>query len=255
MGNMDTSIRPEIFSRCSSFNGEQCVDVYNALLFALCEVRMFHGAYALIRRIIRKGLVPDKRTYMVLVNGWCSSGKLREAQQFLEEMINKGFNPSVRRRDLVIEGLLNAGIDEAFRLLYNAIEDGHRPFPSLYAPRIKGMCMRGQFDDAICFFGEMKICGSSQLFGLDLTPISRCYDMVIDGLKNCGKHDLEMYNIELKDDRSAAEYESWLILDSSGKNWGFVPNHRKESNRRKLCSLDEAGIDRFKSESRDWSVP
>ncbi|KAF2287488.1 hypothetical protein GH714_000884 [Hevea brasiliensis] len=254
---------------------------------------MFHGSYALIRRIIRKGLVPDKRTYMVLVNGWCSSGKLREAQQFLEEMINKGFNPSVRRRDLVIEGLLNAGylesakkmvikitkegfvpdvntfnslmeavckvgevgrIDEAFRLLHNAIEDGHTPFPSLYAPRIKGMCMRGQFDDAFCFFGEMKICGSSQLFGLDLTPISRCYDMVIDGLKNCGKHDLEMYNIELKDDRSAAEYESWLILDSSGKNWGFVPNYRKESNRRKLCSLDEAGVDRFKSESRDWSV-
>ncbi|KAF2287476.1 hypothetical protein GH714_000810 [Hevea brasiliensis] len=134
---------------------------------------------------------------MVLVNGWCSSGKLREAQQFLEEMINKGFNPSVRRRDLMIEGLLNAGylesakkmvikitkegfvpdvntfnslmeavckvgevgrIDEAFRLLHNAIEDGHRPFPSLYGPRIKG-CMRGQFDDAFCFFGEMKVKG------------------------------------------------------------------------------------------------
>ncbi|KAF2287496.1 hypothetical protein GH714_000937 [Hevea brasiliensis] len=218
---------------------------------------MFNGAYGLIRRIIRKGLVPDKRTYMVLVNGWCSSGKLREAQQFLEEMINKGFNPSVRRRDLVIEGLLNAGylesvkkmvikitkegfvpdvntfnslmeavckvgevgrIDEAFRLLHNAIEDGHWPFPSLYAPRIKGMCMRGQFDDAFCFFGEMKICGSSQLFGLDLTPNSRCYDMIIDGLKNCGKRDLEKYNIELKDDRSAAESSPFDVMNDDNSN-------------------------------------
>ncbi|KAG8648066.1 pentatricopeptide repeat-containing protein At5g18390, mitochondrial [Manihot esculenta] len=278
----------EVFNKCDGLNCLQGVDVYNALLFALCEVKMFHGAYGLIRRMIRKGLVPDKRTYAVLVNGWCCNGKLREAQDFLDEMSKKGFNPPVRGRDILIEGLLNAGyleaakkmvtkmtkegfvpdvntfnslieaicnagevefcvdmyhgvcklglcpdintyrilipavskvgrIDEALRLLHNSIEDGHRPFPSLYAPIIKGMFKRGQFDDAFCFFGEMKVkghppnrpvytmlitmCGRGGRFveaanylvemtELGLTPISRCFDMVSDGLKNCGKHDL-----------------------------------------------------------------
>ncbi|XVF57033.1 hypothetical protein PTKIN_Ptkin06aG0170400 [Pterospermum kingtungense] len=278
----------EVFNKSTSLGCKQTVSVYNSLLFALCEGKMFHGAYALIRRMIRKGEVPDKRTYAVLVNGWCSAGKMREAQDFLEEMSKKGFNPPVRGRDLLIEGLLNAGyleeakkmvrrmtkegvvpdvgtlnslvetickteevdfcldmyhsvcklglcpdintykilipaaskvgrIDEAFRLLNNSIEQGYRPFPSLYAPIIKGLCRKGQFDDAFSFFSEMKIKGHSpnrpvytmlitmcgrggrfmeaanylvEMTELGLAPISRCFDMVTDGLKNCGKHDL-----------------------------------------------------------------
>uniref|UniRef100_A0A6N2NM92 Pentacotripeptide-repeat region of PRORP domain-containing protein n=1 Tax=Salix viminalis TaxID=40686 RepID=A0A6N2NM92_SALVM len=108
-------------------------------------------------------------------------------------------------------------IDEAFRFLHNLIEDGHKPFPSLYAPIIKGMFRRGQFDDAFCFFSEMKVkghppnrpvytmmitmCGRGgkhveaanylvEMTEIGLVPISRCFDMVTDGLKNCGKHDL-----------------------------------------------------------------
>ncbi|EXB93122.1 hypothetical protein L484_024459 [Morus notabilis] len=279
----------EVFNRVPKiFNCSQTVEVYNSLLFALCEVKLFHGAYALVRRMIRKEVVPDKRTYSILVNAWCSAGKMREAQNFLSEMSKKGFNPPVRGRDLLIEGLLNAGyiesakemvrkmvkegflpdvstfnslvevickseevefcidlyhqvcglglcpdintykvlipavskagqIDEAFRLLHSSIEDGHKPFPSLYAPIIKGMCRKGQFDDALCFFGEMKVkghppnrpvytmlitmCGRGGRFvdaanylvemtEIGLTPISRCFDLVTDGLKNCGKHDL-----------------------------------------------------------------
>ncbi|XP_031282627.1 pentatricopeptide repeat-containing protein At5g18390, mitochondrial isoform X3 [Pistacia vera] len=285
-GLVDNAV--EIFNKSEVFNCEKSVALYNSLLFALCEVKLFHGAYALIRRMVRKGVVPDKRTYMILVNAWCSSGKLREAQEFLQEMSDKGFNPPVRGRDLLIQGLLNAGylesakqmvskmikqgflpdietfnslieticksgevefcvdmyynacrlglcvdintykilipavskigmIDEAFRLLNNLVEDGHKPFPSLYAPIIKGMFRRGQFDDGFCFFSEMKIkghppnrpvytmlitmCGRGGKFvdaanylvemtEIGLTPISRCFDMVTDGLKNCGKHDL-----------------------------------------------------------------
>lgn len=282
----------EIFnkSKTPSLNCPQTLEIHNSLLFALCEVKLFHAAYALIRRMIRKGQVPNKSTYAILVNAWCAAGKMREAQEFLEEMSRKGFNPPVRGRDLLIEGLLNAGylesakdmvrkmtkegfvpdiqtfnsliqticnnisgevefcvtlynqvcklglspdintykilipavskagmVDEAFRLLNNSIEDGHRPFPSLYAPIIKAMCRKGLFDDAFCFFSDMKVKGHSpnrpvytmlitmcgrggrfveaanylvEMTELGLTPISRCFDMVTDGLKNCGNHDL-----------------------------------------------------------------
>lgn len=59
--------------------------------------------------MLRKGISPDKRTYALLVNAWCSAGKLREARQFLQEISDKGFTPPLRGRDLLIEGLLNAG--------------------------------------------------------------------------------------------------------------------------------------------------
>ncbi|KAL3753341.1 hypothetical protein ACJRO7_000693 [Eucalyptus globulus] len=286
----------EIFNKLKHFDCKQNVDTHNSLLFALCEVKMFHGAYALIRRMIRKGEAPDKRTFAILVNGWCSAGKMREAQEFLEEMSRKGFNPPVRGRDLLIEGLLNAGylesakgmvrkmtkegfvpdvgtfnslmeaivksgeldfglslyhsvcklglcpdivtykllipavskagmIDEAFRLLHRSIEDGHKPFPSLYAPIIKGMFRMGQFDDAFSFFSEMKLkghppnrpvytmlitmCGRggryveaanylAEMTEFGFTPISRCFDMVTDGLRSCGKHDLAEKMMQLE---------------------------------------------------------
>ncbi|OIW02107.1 hypothetical protein TanjilG_26647 [Lupinus angustifolius] len=279
----------KVFNKASVFKCDQNnVGLYNSLLFALCESKLFHGAYALIRRMVRKGVSPDKRTYSILVNAWCSNGKMREAQEFLKEMSDKGFSPPVRGRDLLIEGLLNAGfyesakemvrkmmkegfvpdvgtfnalvevlckfdevefcvglyhevcklglvpdvntykilipavskaglMDEAFRLLHNSSEDGHKPFPSLYAPIIKALCRRGQFDDAFCFFSDMKMkghppnrpvytmlitmCGRGGRFveaanylvemtEIGLMPMSRCFDMVTDGLKNCGKHDL-----------------------------------------------------------------
>ncbi|KAK7363146.1 hypothetical protein VNO77_05276 [Canavalia gladiata] len=279
----------EVFNRASLFNCPQNVELYNSLLSALCHSKLFHAAYALIRRMVRKGVAPDKATYAILVNAWCSTGKMREAKLFLKEMSDRGFNPPVRGRDLLVEGLLNAGyvesakgmvrkmikqgfvpdvgtfnalvetvcrsseevqfcvdlyhevcalgmvpdvntykiliptlskaglMNEAFSLLDNFVEDGNRPFPSLYAPVIKALCRRGQFDDAFCFFADMKanghppnrplytmlitMCGRAGKFveaanylfemtEMGLLPIPRCFDMVTDGLKNCGKHDL-----------------------------------------------------------------
>ncbi|KAL6546671.1 hypothetical protein OROMI_022392 [Orobanche minor] len=278
----------DLFNGLKKVDCPQTTEVYNSLLFALCEVKNFQGAYALIRRMIRKGSAPDKRTYSVLVNAWCSAGKMREAQEFLEEMSKKGYNPPVRGRDLLIDGLLNAGylesakglvkkmskegfvpdvgtfnclaealtksgeidfcidlfcdvcvlgfcpdietykitiamtskigrVDESLRILHRSIEEGHRPFPSLYAPILKALCRRGQFDDAFSFFGDMKIKGHQpnrplytmlikmcvrggrfveaanylvEMTELNLLPMSQSFDMVTDGLKQCGKHDL-----------------------------------------------------------------
>ncbi|KAL4566383.1 hypothetical protein LXL04_030498 [Taraxacum kok-saghyz] len=278
----------ELFNKSKNFNCTQTTEIYNSLLFALCEVKNFQGAYGLVRRMVRKGITPDKKTYSVLVNGWCTAGKMKEAQNFLEEMSQKGYNPPVRGRDLLIDGLLNAGylesakglvrkmtkegfvcdvttfntlalaicnsgeidfcislyhdvcrlgfcpdietykilitatskigkIDEAFSVLYRSIEDGNKPFPSLYAPILKGLFRNGKFDDAFSFFSDMKVKGHPpnrpvysmvlkmcvrggryieagnylmEMIEFKLSPMSRHFDMVTDGLKNCGKHDM-----------------------------------------------------------------
>ncbi|GAA0162900.1 hypothetical protein Leryth_024492 [Lithospermum erythrorhizon] len=278
----------ELFNRLKNLNCPQTIETYNSLLFSLCEVKNFQGAYSLIRRMIRKNLTPNKRTYSILVTAWCSGGKMKEAQEFLEEMSRRGFNPPVRGRDLLVDGLLNAGylesakglvrkmtkqgfvpdvctfnslaeavcktgeldfcidlfndvcrlglcpdietykiivnaaskagrVNEALEVLHRSTEDGHRPFPSLYAPILKTLCKQGQFDDSLSFFIDMKMKGHPpnrpiytmliKLFArggryveaanyliemteLSLLPTPQSFDMVTDGLKNCGKHDL-----------------------------------------------------------------
>ncbi|KAK9080322.1 hypothetical protein SSX86_000080 [Deinandra increscens subsp. villosa] len=307
----------ELFNKCKNFNCSQTTEIYNSLLFALCEVKNFQGAYGLIRRMVRKGVVPDKKTYSVLVNGWCSAGKMKEAQMFLEEMSQKGFNPPVRGRDLLIGGLLNAGhlesakglvrkmtkegfvpdvstfnslaeaicqsgeidfciglyhdvcrlglspdietykimigvaskigkLDEAFGILYRSIEDGNKPFPSLYAPILKALFRNGMFDDAFSFFSDMKLKGHPpnrpiytmllkmcarggryieaanyliEMTEFKLSPMSRHFDMVTDGLKNCGKHDLakRIEQMEISMRVGATKFKcpkakSWILL-------------------------------------------
>ncbi|TYJ34541.1 hypothetical protein E1A91_A05G175900v1 [Gossypium mustelinum] len=246
-GPIDQAV--EVFNKSTNLGCKQTVSVYNSLLFALCEVKM----------MIRKGEVPDNRTYTVLVNRWCSSRKMNEAQDFLEDMSKKGFNPPVRGRDLLIEGLLNVGYLESAKKMvrrmtkegfvpdiatFNSLVEticktkeidfyidmyhivcklglcpdinsykilipatskvGYKPFPSLYAPIIKGLCRKGQFNDAFSFFGEIKIKGHAPnrpVYTMLITMCGRggrfveaanylCFDMVTDGLKNCGKHDL-----------------------------------------------------------------
>ncbi|CDY51230.1 BnaA03g07080D [Brassica napus] len=143
-------------------------------------------------------------------------------------MVNKmtkgGFVPDVQTFNTLIEAITKSGeVEFCVEMYYTAcklgLSDGHKPFPSLYAPIIKGMCRNGMFDDAFSFFSDMKVkahppnrpvytmlitmCGRGGKFvdaanylvemtEVGLVPISRCFDMVTDGLKNSGKHDLAM---------------------------------------------------------------
>ncbi|KAK8344852.1 hypothetical protein V6Z11_A07G107900 [Gossypium hirsutum] len=260
----------EVFNKSIYLGCKQTVSVYNSLLFALCEVKIFHKAYALIRRMIRKGEVPDKRTYTVLdmsKKGFNPPvrGYLESAKKMVRRMTKEGFVPDIATFNSLVETICKTeeidfcidmyhsvcklGLcpdintykililaaskvdrtDEVFRLLNNSIEQGYKPFPSFYAHIIKGLCKKGQFDDAFSFFGEMKIkghapnrlvytmlitmCGHAGRFveaanylvemtELGLAPISRCFDIVTDGLKNCGKHDLakriEQFEVSLR---------------------------------------------------------
>lgn len=117
----------------------------------------------------------------------------------------------------MISAVSKAGkVDEALRILHRSMDDGRRPFPSLYAPILKALFRRGQFDDAFSFFTDMKIKGHApnrpvytllikmcvrggrfveaanylvEMTQLKLVPKPQHFDMVTDGLKNCGQHD------------------------------------------------------------------
>ncbi|KAK9201163.1 hypothetical protein WN944_016364 [Citrus x changshan-huyou] len=180
--------------------------------------------------MIKQGSVPDLETFNSLIETICKSGEVEFCVEMYYSVCKLGLCADVNTNKISIPAVSKGFmIDEAFRLLCNLVEDGHKSFPSLYAPIIKGMLTRGQFDDAFCFFSEMKIkthppnrpvyamfitmCGRGGRFveaanylvemtEMGLTPISRYFDFATDGLKNCRKHDLaekiEQWEVSLR---------------------------------------------------------
>ncbi|KAF2292426.1 hypothetical protein GH714_022671 [Hevea brasiliensis] len=188
------------------------------LIEGLLNAGYLESAKQMVTKMTKVGFVPDVNTFNSLIEAICKAGEVDFCVDIYHGVCKLGLCPDINTYKILIPAVSKVGrIDEAFRLLHNLIEDGHRPFPSLYAPIIKGMFRRGQFDDAFCFFSEMKVkghppnrpvytmlitmCGRGgryveaanylvEMTEMGLTPISRCFDMVTDGLKNCGKHDL-----------------------------------------------------------------
>ncbi|KAG0489817.1 hypothetical protein HPP92_006680 [Vanilla planifolia] len=72
----------EVFNRMRHFSCSQTTEVYNALLSALSRSRNFHGAYALVRRMHRRSVPPDRRTFSILVDAWCASGSYAKLRIF-----------------------------------------------------------------------------------------------------------------------------------------------------------------------------
>ncbi|KAG4199703.1 hypothetical protein ERO13_A05G164100v2 [Gossypium hirsutum] len=179
-GPIDQAV--EVFNKSTNLGCKQTVSVYNSLLFALCEVKMFHETYALIRRMIRKGEVPDKRTYTVLVNRWCSSRKMNEAQDFLEDMSKKGFNPPVRGRDLLIEGLLNVGyLESAKKMVRRMTKEGFVPDIATFNSLVETICKTKEID----FYIDMYhiVCK------LGLCPDINSYKILIPATSKVGRID------------------------------------------------------------------
>ncbi|KAG0488153.1 hypothetical protein HPP92_006964 [Vanilla planifolia] len=117
----------EVFNRMRHFSCSQTTEVYNALLSALSRSRNFHGAYALVRRMHRRS-VPRPPDLFHFGRRVVRFRKLREAQDFLEEMARLGFSPPVRGRDLLIDGLVSAGhLESAKRIVLRMTKEGPSP--------------------------------------------------------------------------------------------------------------------------------
>ncbi|KAK9903165.1 hypothetical protein M0R45_001176 [Rubus argutus] len=143
-------------------------------------------------------------------------------------MSEKRFNPPVRGRDLLVEGLLNAGYIEAAKdMVRKMVKQSCAPDVSTFNALIEAICKCGEVDFCFdlywswgipqigrCYTMLITMSGRGGRFveaanylmemtEFGLMPISRCFDLVTDGLKNNGKHDLarriEQLEVSLRD--------------------------------------------------------
>ncbi|KAL0751283.1 hypothetical protein Bca101_033286 [Brassica carinata] len=65
----------------------------------------------------------------------------------VNKMIKGGFVPDIQTFNTLVGAITKSGE-----------VDGHKPFPSFYAPKIKGgVCRNGKFDEAFSFISDMKV--------------------------------------------------------------------------------------------------
>uniref|UniRef100_A0A6N2MIP9 Pentacotripeptide-repeat region of PRORP domain-containing protein n=1 Tax=Salix viminalis TaxID=40686 RepID=A0A6N2MIP9_SALVM len=73
--------------------------------------------------------------------------EVTRGERVLEEMSNKGFNPPVRGRDLLIEGLLNAGyLESAKDVVRRMMKEGFVPDVNTFNSLVEAICNAGEVD-------------------------------------------------------------------------------------------------------------
>ncbi|CAD6245938.1 unnamed protein product [Miscanthus lutarioriparius] len=200
------------------------------LVDGLVRAGHLEEAKAFALRMTKEGILPDVATFNSLAEALCNAGDVDFAVALLADASSRGLCPDISTYKVMLPAVAKVGkIEEAFRLFYAAVEDGHRPFPSLYAAIIKALCKAGRFADAFAFFGDMKMKGHPpnrpvyvmlvkmcvrggrfveaanylvEMSEAGFTPRAPTFNVVVDGLRHCGKHDLarrlEQLEVSLK---------------------------------------------------------
>lgn len=67
------------------------VFTYNSILHEVCRENQINEAEVVLRRMIERGVNPDKSTYSYLINGFVSQDNLTDAFRLHDEMLHRGF--------------------------------------------------------------------------------------------------------------------------------------------------------------------
>ncbi|XP_020595428.1 pentatricopeptide repeat-containing protein At5g62370 [Phalaenopsis equestris] len=197
-GNIDLACN--FMETMVSWGYEPSISTYNFLLRCMSKEGHLEDAGSRVSLLVHHQGVPSSLTaYSIKINALCKNGQVDLALEQLDEMIQKGFDPTVSIYDSIIGSLCRAGrIRKADMTFNNMLKAGVNPDEVVYATLINGHCVLGRAVRACHLFDQMMQRG--------LLPSSRAYSALINGLikKN-------MY-------KNACHYLDRMLED------GFVPD-------------------------------
>lgn len=130
---------------------------YNIMLRAFCINGDLSIAYQLFNKMFKRDLVPDVESYRILMQGLCRKGQVNTAVDFLEDMFNKGFVPDTLSYTTLLNSLCRKKkLKEAYKLLCRMNVKGCNPDIVHYNTIILGFCREGRSMDACKVFEDME---------------------------------------------------------------------------------------------------
>lgn len=122
---------------------------YNVLMRAFCLNDDLSIAYKLFGKMLERDVVPDVESYRILIQGFCRKGQVNGAMELLEDMLNKGFVPDRLSYTTLLNSLCRkTQLREAYKLLCRMKLKGCNPDIVHYNTMILGFCRQGRAMDA-----------------------------------------------------------------------------------------------------------
>ncbi|KAG7558000.1 Pentatricopeptide repeat [Arabidopsis suecica] len=148
---------------------------YNILMQAFCLNDDLSIAYQLFGKMLDRDVVPDVESYKILIKGFCRKGQVNGAMELLEDMLNKGFVPHRLscNPDLVHYNTIILGFCREDRAM-----DARKVLDDMLT-LIGGLCDQGMFDEGKKYLQEMISKGFSPHFS-----VSNC---LVKGFCSFGK--------------------------------------------------------------------
>ncbi|KAK4278889.1 hypothetical protein QN277_016669 [Acacia crassicarpa] len=155
---------------------------YNILMRAFCLNGDISIAYSLFNKMFKRDLVPDIDSYRILMQGLCRKSQVNGAVDLLEDMLNKGFVPDTLTYTTLLNSLCRKKkLREAYKLLCRMKVKGCNPDIVHYNTVILGFCREGRAHDACKVIDDMQSNGC--------LPNLTSYRTLTSGLCNEGMFD------------------------------------------------------------------
>ncbi|KAK8967025.1 Pentatricopeptide repeat-containing protein [Platanthera guangdongensis] len=195
LGKIDVAC--SLMEKMVSSGYDPSISTYNFLIRSICNDGRLDDVGSLVNLLV--GVPSSLDAYSIKINALCKIGHVDLAVEQLDEMIHKGFKPSVSVYDSIIGSLCRAGRIKRADLIFNSMLNcGVPPDEVVYATLMKGYCVLGRAVRASQLFDQM--------MGRGLLPSSRAYSALINGL------------VKKNMFRSACHYIDRMLDD------GFVPD-------------------------------
>ncbi|XP_010422726.1 PREDICTED: pentatricopeptide repeat-containing protein At4g01400, mitochondrial-like [Camelina sativa] len=135
---------------------------YNILMHAFCLNDDLSIAYQLFGKMLERDVVPDVESYKILIQGFSRKGQVNGAMELLEDMLNKGFVPDRLSYTTLLNSLCRkTQLREAYKLLCRMKLKGCNPDIVHYNTMILGFCREGRAMDSRKVLDDMSGNGCS----------------------------------------------------------------------------------------------
>ena len=153
---------------------------YSILIHGLCEAGRLEQAFQLKQEMIERGCQPSTHTYTVLIKAMCDIGMIDKAMNMLDEMITKACVPNVHTYTILIDRLCREGkTEEANGVFRKMLKDGLFPGVVTFNALINGYCKEGRVISAFELLSVMEK-GNCK-------PNIRTFNELMEGLCRVGK--------------------------------------------------------------------
>ncbi|XP_057500048.1 pentatricopeptide repeat-containing protein At1g79540 isoform X2 [Actinidia eriantha] len=147
---MEIGRNPSLFLRLSQ-GTDRVLDSASlqTMVERLCESGLILKAYKLLMQLADSGVLPNTRTYNILINGFSKEGNINGAFKLFKELQLKGHSPDSVTYGTLIDGLQRVDREEdAFGVFEQMTKSGCTPSSAVYKSLMTWSCRKNKISVA-----------------------------------------------------------------------------------------------------------